>query len=158
MIRTLFRTPPIVALALCAALAGCSKPADYETLSGDSGRFSDLHGRWVFVNYWAEWCKPCIKEMPELKAFSDQYAQQAAVLTVNFDGPDRARLAEQVKKLNVQVPVLVADPAALLGIEKPLGLPSTYVFDAQGKFVTKLEGEQTVASLAAVMAQAPAQP
>jgi thiol-disulfide isomerase/thioredoxin len=155
MNRTFVFSLPI--LALCAALTACSKP-DYETLSGDSGRFSDLHGRWLFVNYWAEWCKPCLKELPALKAFNEQYAKQAAVLTVNFDGPDRDQLSAQVKKLSVEVPVLLSDPAAQLGIDRPQGLPTTFVFDPQGKFVTKLEGEQTIETLAAVIAAKPAQP
>lgn len=142
-------------VALCALLAACSKnKPDYETLDGTSGRFSDLHGRWVFVNYWAEWCKPCLKELPALKAFNDQYRQQAVVLTVNFDGAADAALRDQVQRLKIEVPVLLSDPAAQLGIQRPMGLPTTYVFDPQGKLSTKLEGEQTVESLAAAISGA----
>jgi thiol-disulfide isomerase/thioredoxin len=146
----------VIAVLLCFALNACSKPdhePDFETLSGDKGRFVELHGRWLLVNYWAEWCKPCIKELPELKKFSDQYAKTAQIFAVNFDGASGDDLREQVRKLNVQVPVLLADPAPLLGIERPTGLPTTYVFNPEGKFVTKLEGEQTVATLAAAIGQ-----
>lgn len=146
-------------LALCSLLAACSKgKPEYETLDGSSGRFSDLHGRWVFVNYWAEWCKPCLKELPALKAFNDQYRHQAVVLTVNFDGVAAATLREQVQRLKIEVPVLLSDPATLLGIQRPMGLPTTYVFDPQGNFATKLEGEQTLESLAAALAGATSAP
>ena len=148
----------LTAILLCTTLAACGSKPDYETLSGETGRFKDYHGRWLLVNYWAEWCKPCIKEMPELKNFSDQYAQTAAVVTVNFDGASGETLQQQVRKLNIQVPVLLNDPAPLLGIERPLGLPTTYVFNPDGKFVTRLEGEQTVATLAAAIAPSNAHP
>jgi thiol-disulfide isomerase/thioredoxin len=137
--------------ALLIALSACGTKPDFETLDGDSGRFSDYRGRWVLVNYWAEWCKPCIAEMPELKKFSDAHAAQAVVLTVNFDGAAGDVLREQVRKLNIEVPVLVNDPAALLGIERPQGLPTTFVFDPQGKLAATLAGEQTAASLAAAI-------
>lgn len=154
----LFSPALLCTVALCSLLAACSKSKpDYETLDGTSGRFSDLHGRWVLVNYWAEWCKPCLKELPALKAFNEQYSEQAVVLTVNFDGAADATLRDQVQRLKIEVPVLLADPATRLGIQPPMGLPTTYVFDPQGKFSTKLEGEQTLESLAAaITAAAPA--
>lgn len=153
----LFSPVSLGTVALCSLLAACNQGTpEYETLDGSSGRFSDLHGRWLFVNYWAEWCKPCLKELPALKAFNDQYGQQAVVLTVNFDGAADATLREQVRRLNIEVPVLLSDPATRLGIQRPLGLPTTYVFDPQGKFATRLEGEQTLESLAAAIAAPPA--
>lgn len=146
-----------IALLSCAALAGCAKP-DYQTLDGESGRFSDHRGRWMLVNYWAEWCKPCIKEMPELKAFSDQHRDDAVIFTVNFDGATGDELLSQVKKLGIEVPVLTADPALLLGIERPTGLPTTYIFGPDGKLAARLEGEQTAASLTAALVATPATP
>ena len=164
----------LTGLLVCVALSACNKseptperstksatehtPAqadEYATLSGDKGRFTDLRGRWLLVNYWAEWCRPCIKELPELKNFSDQYAASAQIFAVNFDGASGDDLREQVQKLNVLVPVLIADPAVQLGIERPAGLPTTYVFNPEGKLVTKLEGEQTVATLAAAIGKTP---
>src|SRR5690606_22059392 len=75
-------------------LSACGGKPEFETLSGDKGRFEDFRGRWLLINYWAEWCAPCIKEMPELKKFSDTYGQQAVILTVNFDGASGDTLRE----------------------------------------------------------------
>ncbi len=138
-------------------LSACGGKPEFETLSGDKGRFEDFRGRWLLINYWAEWCAPCIKEMPELKKFNDAYGQQAVILTVNFDGASGDTLREQVKKLNIEVPVLLADPSLILAIPRPQGLPATYVFDPSGKLITTLNGEQTVATLAAAITPA-AQP
>jgi thiol-disulfide isomerase/thioredoxin len=135
---------------LCGVLSGCGK-ADYQTLDGHSGRFNDLQGRWILVNYWASWCEPCIKEIPELNRFAQEHADKVMVFAVNFDGAQGAELRQQVEKLQFAIPVLLADPAARLGYERPQALPSTFVFGPDGKFRQVLQGEQTVASLRAAI-------
>ncbi|AFP30362.1 TlpA family protein disulfide reductase [Marinobacter sp. BSs20148] len=49
--------------ATMVALAGCSK-IELDRNEGAPLVWSDLRGQWVLVNYWAEWCKPCLKEFP----------------------------------------------------------------------------------------------
>lgn len=137
-------------LLLCGLLAGCGK-ADYQTHDGNSGRFEDLQGRWILINYWASWCEPCIKEIPELNEFSRVHGDKAAVFAVNFDGVQGEKLREQVEKLKFAIPVLVADPAVRFGYERPQALPSTFVIDPEGKLKEVLQGEQTVASLRAAI-------
>lgn len=140
----------IFAVLLCGLLSGCGK-ADYQTLDGNSGRFKDLEGRWILINYWASWCEPCIKEIPELNQFAQQHAGQAEVFAVNFDGAQGEELKQQVAKLQFAIPVLLADPAARLGYQRPQALPSTFVFGPDGKLKQVLQGEQTVASLRAAI-------
>lgn len=137
-------------LTLLLALTACGKP-DYQTLQGDSGRFSDLEGRWFLINYWAEWCKPCIKELPELNEFQRQYGERATMFVVNFDGIGSDKLAAQVERLNIETPALLQDPSPALGYERPQALPSTFVFGPDGKLQQVLRGPQTVASLAAAI-------
>jgi thiol-disulfide isomerase/thioredoxin len=133
-------------------LNACSKP-DYHTTDGASGNFSDLRGKWLFVNYWAQWCAPCIKEMPELNRFQQQYAAQANVFAVNYDNASGAELQQQVKKLSIELRVFEQDPAVQFGYQRTDVLPVTYVFNPEGKLTATLNGPQTVESLAAAMAQ-----
>lgn len=144
-------------LCLCALLSACSKP-DYYTTDGASGNFADLRGKWLFVNYWADWCAPCIKEIPELQRFQQQYAAQANLFAVNFDKVSGAELQKQVKKLAIEFRVFEQDPAAQLGYQRIDVLPATFVFNPEGKLVATLSGPQTVESLAAVMAPATSAP
>ncbi len=48
-------------------LLSCSKP-DLNVFEGKGVFLDDLKGKWIVFNYWADWCPPCIKEIPELKS------------------------------------------------------------------------------------------
>ena len=141
-------------LVCCAFLYGCNKP-DYRTAAGDSGNFADARGKWLLINYWAEWCKPCIEEMSELNRFQQQQRERALLLTVNYDGAQGDALQQQIAKLHIEVPVLLDDPAPQLGFTRPTALPTTLVFDPEGKLRHTLQGPQTRASLNALIDAAP---
>lgn len=148
--------PPIfralIILACIGALSACSKP-DYHTADGGNGRFADARGKWLLINYWAEWCKPCVEELPELQRFQHQYADRVVLLTVNYDGVRGRSLQQQIAKLAIELPVLLDDPASLLGVQRPQTLPTTLVFTPDGTFHQTLEGAQTVTTLAAAVAE-----
>lgn len=139
----------ILAIVFAGLLAACSPG----TPSAPEGlKLEDYSGRWLVINYWAKWCKPCIKEIPELNALDAKYPQ-VAVLGVNYDGVSGEALAEQMAELNIAFPVLAQEPSALLGIELPSVLPSTYIVNPEGKLVHSLVGPQTLESLAAATGQ-----
>lgn len=126
--------------------------------SGPSGNvltsldLSDYAGRWVVVNYWAKWCKPCIKEIPELNALDERYPG-VAVLGVNYDGASGAELQAQVDTLGIAFPNLLTEPSAQLGTELPAVLPTTLVINPRGELVQTLVGPQTLESLARATGQ-----
>ena len=100
---------------------------------------------WTFVNYWAQWCKPCIEEVPELNTLhgEDGYT----VLGVNYDGARGEELARQVQALGIAFPTLAEDPAEALETERPSVLPTTLVLAPGGKVHRVLVGPQTAQSL-----------
>lgn len=104
-------------------------------------------GQWLLINYWAEWCKPCIHEVPELNAIDarDGYA----VLGVNYDGETGAALAAQVDKLGIAFPTLDLDPAPRFAVARPQVLPTTLVVDPRGQLQQVLVGPQTQDTLLA---------
>jgi thiol-disulfide isomerase/thioredoxin len=105
-----------------------------------------LQGQWVVINYWAQWCAPCIKEIPELNRLDQDYAQ-VTVVGVNYDGTNGHELELQRQKLGVTFASLESDPAAQLGIPRPVVLPTTLILDPTGRLVATLIGPQTLASL-----------
>lgn len=128
-------------------LAACSPAADFHYADGRGGNLSDYHGKYLLVNYWAQWCKPCLKEIPELNEFAHQYADQVAVMAINWDGIQGEKLRQQADKLNIEFDVVVEDISGLLGQKKPEVLPTTFILDPEGKLVATLVGPQTLTSL-----------
>jgi thiol-disulfide isomerase/thioredoxin len=126
------------AVLLLISLSGCN---------GDDAGMLDERGEWTFVNYWAEWCKPCIKEIPELNALHAR--EGVRVLGVNYDGARGEELRSQLEKLGVGFPTLEQDPALRFAIERPQVLPTTLVIGPDGELKQILVGPQTEASLLA---------
>lgn len=140
-------------LAIFAAivLSSCktAEPAaDFQTLDGKPGRYADYQGQWLLINYWAEWCAPCIKELPELNALNENHAD-IQVLGIHFDRPPAEKQKELAAQLNIQFPVVLAQPHVFYGFPLPQVLPATVVVNPQGKLVTVLVGPQTQESLLA---------
>ncbi len=103
-------------------------------LSGKPWTLKDLKGKVVMLNFWATWCPPCRKEMPDLEALYRQFESQGLViLGISDDDPEKVR--EFVQKQGTTYPVLL-DPGSkvneLLHIN---GIPKTFVYDRGGKIV-----------------------
>ena len=123
-------------------LSACSEP-DYQMFNGSSGNIENLKGKWVVVNYWADWCPPCIKEMPELSAFYNDNKERVTVFAYNFDRLEGEELQQMLIRFKVEVPSILSDPGELFGWEAPPSLPTTYIVDPQGNMKVMLVGPQT---------------
>ncbi len=133
----------LLVVALTLLLAGC-QPAPPD----DAALLQSLRGQWVVINYWAQWCKPCVEEIPELNALDQNYSE-VAVLGVNYDGASGEELQRQIGTLGVAFPTLREDPAALLEQPRPTVLPTTLILNPDGEIVATLVGPQTLESLTA---------
>lgn len=137
-------------LGVLLGLLGCVKPEWGEDHLGRQVDASALQGRWLVVNYWAEWCAPCRREVPELNRVQQEWAaQDVRVLGVNFDGLQGDALATAVQALGMEYPSLRQDPSARWKEPRAQGLPLTLVIDPQGQVRLRLAGEQTAHGLGA---------
>jgi thiol-disulfide isomerase/thioredoxin len=138
------RAALIITLALL--LGGCDTAHRPQETTQTS--IAALKGQWVVINYWARWCKPCVKEIPELNKLNQQHTD-ITVLGVNYDGATGDDLASQLAEFGVEFASLETDPAAQLGIPRPVVLPTTIVLGPDGQVVDTLVGPQTLESLEA---------
>lgn len=127
--------------------SGCSR-ADLELADGSRASFSDWQGRWVVINYWAEWCAPCREEMPELNALHRAGAGHVVVLGVNYDGVQGPELERLIELFAIEFPLLLADPGARFNQPLPSVVPTTLIIDPSGALKTVLVGPQSFEDLA----------
>ena len=127
--------------------SACSDPSGDWGLDQQGQKFdaNALKGRWVLVNYWAEWCGPCRKEIPELNRLSAE--GKLRVVGINFDALQKSALADAVRRLGIEFAVASKDPSAALDWPKPQGLPQSYLLDPQGRLRSVLKGEQSMESI-----------
>jgi len=141
-----------ISLLLTLLLLGCSQRVSFKDTKGQNINFRQLHGKWVFINYWATWCAPCREEIPELNQFYEKHKDHnAIVIGVNFDGLQQPALNKAIATFNITFPVLVKNPAEKLRLSLITVVPTTFVLDPHGKLVAKLTGPQTELSLQQVM-------
>lgn len=113
-------------------------------------RLADYRGAPLLVNFWATWCAPCVKEMPEFQAFWEAHGGQIALLGVNVqDAP--ANAATFAEELGITYD-LATDPAGELFAEvRGFGMPTTLFVDAGGTIVYRHTGPLDAAELTALV-------
>jgi thiol-disulfide isomerase/thioredoxin len=102
-------------------------------LDGQDHRLSDWRGDWVVVNYWATWCAPCRKEIPDLSELHDE-RDDITVLGLAFEDTDVATFREFLVDYPASYPILLVDvyaPPEAFGA--PLALPTTYLIAPDGR-------------------------
>jgi thiol-disulfide isomerase/thioredoxin len=139
----------IGASLLMVLLSGCAE--DFGTDQyGQKVPAAHVEGQWLVINYWAEWCPPCRKEIPQLNLFTEQVAgQDVRVFGVNYDGLQGEELQAAIKAFDIRFTVLTQDPAKRLKLPRSEGLPVTFIVDPKGNMREQMLGEQTAAGLAA---------
>ena len=131
----------IIQLLCLMILVGCQK-YDIEVFNGPNTNLDRLNGNWGVINYWADWCAPCIKEIPELNEFADENAD-LIVYTFNFDELDIDDLKPVAKKFNIEVPSLISHPRDIWGISTPPAVPATFFINPNGELALSLFRPQT---------------
>ena len=138
-------------LNLASAAYETTEPVDFTLaqLGGGNVALSDYRGDWVVVNYWATWCAPCRKEMPELSKLHEERAD-VTVLGLEFEDIDDGAIADFLLDFPVSYPILKVDvyhPPEPFGAPKVL--PTTIILNEQGLAVKAFLGPVTREALEA---------
>lgn len=140
----------VVAGALASALAGAcaaSPPAVERHARDEVVPLQSLRGKVVVINYWATWCQPCMEEIPALIRVAAENEGKVVLLAVNEnDGLlGRLKMDRWLKKNPATfTPYIVYANRGLKQRYPWRVYPTTYVLDANGDVVSKVEGKLTI--------------
>ncbi len=105
-------------------------------LQGKTWSLKELKGKVVLVNFWATWCPPCRKEMPDLNTLYQRFRDQGfVVLAISDEEADKVKpfIAER----NVSYPVMLDPGRKVNELFQVEGIPKSFVYDREGKLVAQ---------------------
>ena len=107
----------------------------------------------MLVNFWATWCPPCRKEMPDLDALYQKFKDQGFVVLA-IDDEEAAKVAPFITERKISYPVLL-DPGRKVNEAFVVeGIPKSFVYDRDGKLVAQSIDMRTRSQFQQMLAQA----
>jgi peroxiredoxin len=122
-------------------------------LQGKNWTLKDLKGKVVLVNFWATWCPPCRKEMPDLESFYRKFQDQGFVV-LGISDEDVAKVAPFIEKNKYNYPILL-DPGRKANQDfRVEGIPKSFLYDREGKLVGQAMDMRTERQFSEMLAKA----
>ncbi len=105
-------------------------------LAGKKWTFSELRGKVVLVNFWATWCPPCRKEMPDLEALYERFSSQGLVV-LGISDEEAAKVEPFIRERKISFPVLLDPGRKVNEMVVVEGIPKSFVYGREGKLVAQ---------------------
>jgi peroxiredoxin len=143
------------ALSKLEAADAARQQADFtlSDLQGNPWHLRDLKGKVVLVNFWATWCPPCRKEMPDLQALYDRYKDQGFVV-VSISDEAAAKVQPFIAERKITYPVLLDPGRKVNELFQVEGIPKSFVYNREGKLVAQSIDMRTRNQFLQMLAQA----
>ncbi len=131
-----------VLLILLSCLPMMAQAIDFSftDTEGNSHQLADYKGKWVVVNFWATWCPPCRKEIPDLSDFHLEN-DDAVVIGVNYEpGISDARLKKFIELYLIAYPITRANDDIIQALGDPRGLPTSILINPESNIARRITG------------------
>jgi len=122
-------------------------------LGGKTWTLKELRGKVVVLNFWATWCPPCRKEMPDLESLYQQFKDQGLVILAISD-EDADKVKPFIAQQKVTYPILLDPGRKVHELFQIEGIPKTFVYDRTGKLVAQSIDMRTRRQFLEMLAQA----
>jgi peroxiredoxin len=122
-------------------------------LQGQTWTLQALHGKVVLVNFWATWCQPCRREMPDLDALYQKFKDQGLVILAISD-EEAGKINELLAEKRVSYPILLDPGDKVYKLFRLDGIPKSFVYDRDGKLVSQAIDMRTQKQFLELLAKA----
>lgn len=122
-------------------------------LQGNNWTLRDLRGKVVLVNFWATWCPPCRKEMPDLEVLFNEFRDHGLVILAISD-EDADKVKTFIAAHNATYTVLLDPGRKVNDLYQVDGIPKTFVYDRQGQLVAESIDMRTRKQFLAMLGEA----
>ncbi len=136
----------------------CLPDVNYTDTTGVAYTHASLAGKVVLVNFWATWCHPCQKEIPDFSKVYDKYKAKGVVFFgVMTDTPDSQQLLNFQSDYEMSYPIVRANSDLMMSYNYPDALPTTFIYDRNGKQIFSRVGGVRETELDSLLGQLVAQ-
>jgi peroxiredoxin len=122
-------------------------------LKGVEWTFNKLRGKVVLVNFWATWCPPCRKEMPDMEALYERFGPRGLVILAISD-EDAGKVEPFIAGQKYTYSILLDPGRKVNQLFSVNGIPKSFLYDRDGKLVTQAIDRRTSAEFLAMLKQA----
>ena len=122
-------------------------------LQGETWHLQELHGSVVVVNFWATWCPPCRKELPDLEALFEKYKDKGLIV-LSISDETAAKVSPFVEGQGITYPVILDPGGKVHELYKVDGIPKSFVYDREGRLVAQSIDMRTRHQFEEMLAQA----
>ncbi|MEG8946441.1 peroxiredoxin family protein [Rosettibacter firmus] len=111
------------------------------TTDGKVLRLSDYRGKVVIIDFWATWCPPCRKGIPDLIDIKKKYGSKGVeIIGVSVDTDTKPEVIPFIKEKGINYPVVYGNQNVYMQYGGIRAIPTTFVIDKEGKIVASYEG------------------
>ena len=107
--------------------------------TGRTLKLSDLRDKPVYLNFWATWCPPCVKELPHIQAKYEQYKDKINFVAISLDG-DQEAPAQFIPSRGYTFPVGYGNEREISRAYDVEAIPMSFIIDTNGVVKAKIVG------------------
>ncbi|HKI77492.1 MAG TPA: TlpA disulfide reductase family protein [Ignavibacteriaceae bacterium] len=124
---------------------------ELETTQGNNVKLSDYRGKVVIVDFWATWCGPCRRGIPDLVQLQKNYKDELVVIGISLDTDTRSDVEPFVKEFGINYPIVYGNNEVVHNYGDIQAIPTSFVINQKGEIVTSFVGLQNVDNYANII-------